>query len=133
MEILCILYIPKFESGLCQTLCECEVFDLYVHLNFLFLSAWNTLWPQEKKRQRAFFLFGLALILQLDIEGIRTFFRTFFCLPDWYGLFSLIYVVDVLEFAQLLVLAIQIMFQSYMFLKSYLGLSCRKPKKCLKS
>ncbi|XP_039031725.1 lycopene epsilon cyclase, chloroplastic-like [Hibiscus syriacus] len=39
------------------------------------MHAWNTLWPQEKKRQRAFFLFGLALILQLDIEGIRTFFH----------------------------------------------------------
>ncbi|XP_023538578.1 lycopene epsilon cyclase, chloroplastic-like isoform X2 [Cucurbita pepo subsp. pepo] len=47
------------------------------------MQAWNTLWPQERKRQRAFFLFGLALIVQLDIEGIRTFFRTFFQLPDW--------------------------------------------------
>lgn len=55
-----------------------------VHLLF-FPSAWNTLWPQERKRQRAFFLFGLALILQLDIEGIRTFFHTFFRLPRWYS------------------------------------------------
>ncbi|CAK9177128.1 unnamed protein product [Ilex paraguariensis] len=47
------------------------------------MQAWNTLWPQERKRQRAFFLFGLALILQLDIEGIRTFFHTFFRLPKW--------------------------------------------------
>nr|D9IL24.1 RecName: Full=Lycopene epsilon cyclase, chloroplastic; Short=OgLCY-E; Flags: Precursor [Oncidium hybrid cultivar]ADJ67815.1 lycopene zeta-cyclase [Oncidium hybrid cultivar] len=45
--------------------------------------AWRTLWPQEGKRQRAFFLFGLALILQLDIDGIRIFFQTFFRLPDW--------------------------------------------------
>ncbi|XP_057968723.1 lycopene epsilon cyclase, chloroplastic isoform X8 [Malania oleifera] len=49
----------------------------------LSVQAWNTLWPQERKRQRAFFLFGLALILQLDIEGIRTFFHTFFRLPKW--------------------------------------------------
>ncbi|KAF5748462.1 lycopene epsilon cyclase chloroplastic [Tripterygium wilfordii] len=47
------------------------------------MQAWNTLWPQERKRQRAFFLFGLALILQLDIEGIRAFFQTFFRLPKW--------------------------------------------------
>nr|WPR11960.1 lycopene epsilon cyclase [Crocus sativus] len=47
------------------------------------MLAWNTLWPQERKRQRAFFLFGLALILDLDIEGIRTFFQTFFQLPKW--------------------------------------------------
>ncbi|KAG0486818.1 hypothetical protein HPP92_008913 [Vanilla planifolia] len=46
-------------------------------------TAWRSLWPQEKKRQRAFFLFGLALILQLDIEEIRIFFQTFFRLPDW--------------------------------------------------
>ncbi|CAN1340237.1 Lycopene epsilon cyclase, chloroplastic [Linum perenne] len=39
--------------------------------------------PLERKRQRAFFLFGLALIVQLDIEGIRTFFRTFFRVPRW--------------------------------------------------
>ncbi|KAI9191968.1 hypothetical protein LWI28_016196 [Acer negundo] len=47
------------------------------------MQAWNTLWPQERKRQRAFFLFGLALIVQLDIGGIRSFFRTFFQLPKW--------------------------------------------------
>ncbi|XP_050217440.1 lycopene epsilon cyclase, chloroplastic [Mercurialis annua] len=51
--------------------------------NAISMQAWNTLWPQERKRQRAFFLFGLALIIQLDIEGIRTFFRTFFRLPCW--------------------------------------------------
>ncbi|KAL5728706.1 lycopene epsilon-cyclase [Ranunculus cassubicifolius] len=46
-------------------------------------EAWRTLWPKERKRQRAFFLFGLELILQQDIEEIRTFFRTFFRLPTW--------------------------------------------------
>ncbi|KAK4265605.1 hypothetical protein QN277_026634 [Acacia crassicarpa] len=46
-------------------------------------QAWDALWPQERKRQRSFFLFGLALILELDIEGISTFFHTFFRLPDW--------------------------------------------------
>ncbi|KAL2610837.1 hypothetical protein R1flu_022529 [Riccia fluitans] len=47
------------------------------------LEAWNALWPMERKRQRAFFLFGLELILQLDLTGIREFFGTFFELPDW--------------------------------------------------
>ncbi|KAL3625319.1 Lycopene epsilon cyclase, chloroplastic [Castilleja foliolosa] len=47
------------------------------------MQAWNALWPLERKRQRAFFLFGLALIVQLDIEGIRTFFRLFFRMPKW--------------------------------------------------
>ncbi|XP_057841229.1 lycopene epsilon cyclase, chloroplastic [Cryptomeria japonica] len=47
------------------------------------LRAWETLWPQERKRQRAFFLFGLELILQLNIDGTRMFFETFFQLPEW--------------------------------------------------
>ncbi|KAL9149728.1 hypothetical protein ABFS82_12G124700 [Erythranthe guttata] len=47
------------------------------------MQAWNALWPLERKRQRAFFLFGLALIVQLDTEGIRTFFHSFFRLPKW--------------------------------------------------
>ncbi|KAG9451815.1 hypothetical protein H6P81_004719 [Aristolochia fimbriata] len=46
-------------------------------------QAWNTLWPRERKRQRAFFLFGLSLLLRFDIEGIREFFQTFFELPEW--------------------------------------------------
>ena len=56
--------------------------------NFLLLinvdvSAWRTLWPQERKRQRSFFLFGLALIIQLNNEGIQTFFEAFFRVPKW--------------------------------------------------
>lgn len=47
------------------------------------LQAWNALWPKERKRQRAFFMFGLELILQLDLNGIRMFFDTFFKLPEW--------------------------------------------------
>ncbi|KAH7426162.1 hypothetical protein KP509_11G087300 [Ceratopteris richardii] len=47
------------------------------------LQAWNALWPKERKRQRAFFMFGLELILQLDVHGIRMFFSTFFQLPEW--------------------------------------------------
>ncbi|WRX35286.1 hypothetical protein QQP08_027773 [Theobroma cacao] len=54
-----------------------------LNFTFVLMVSWKTLWPQERKRQRAFFLFGLALILQLDIDGIRTFFNTFFRLPSW--------------------------------------------------
>ncbi|KAL7593496.1 lycopene epsilon cyclase, chloroplastic [Lactuca sativa] len=46
-------------------------------------QAWETLWPLERKRQRAFFLFGLSHIVLMDLEGTRTFFRTFFRLPKW--------------------------------------------------
>lgn len=47
------------------------------------LSAWNCLWSPERKRQRAFMLFGLELILQLDAHATRDFFSTFFRLPEW--------------------------------------------------
>jgi len=47
------------------------------------MLAWRTLWPQERKRQRSFFLFGLALIIQLNNEGIQTFFEAFFRVPKW--------------------------------------------------
>lgn len=47
------------------------------------MLAWRTLWPQERKRQRSFFLFGLALIIQLNNEGIQTFFEAFFRVPRW--------------------------------------------------
>lgn len=46
-------------------------------------EAWNVLWSSERKRQRAFFQFGLELILQLDTPGIKDFFVTFFRLPEW--------------------------------------------------
>ncbi|XP_061359741.1 lycopene epsilon cyclase, chloroplastic isoform X1 [Gastrolobium bilobum] len=77
---------PKYASAIASILKEGRETDIITHERSkenLSMQAWNTLWPQERKRQRAFFLFGLALILQLDIEGIRTFFRTFFCLPNW--------------------------------------------------
>ncbi|KAK9075745.1 hypothetical protein SSX86_004074 [Deinandra increscens subsp. villosa] len=60
-----------------------QMLDLGRYTSNISKQAWETLWPLERKRQRAFFLFGLALIVQMDIEGTRTFFRTFFRLPTW--------------------------------------------------
>ncbi|RYR67527.1 hypothetical protein Ahy_A03g013931 isoform A [Arachis hypogaea] len=77
---------PKYASVIASILKEGHTSSIITHERSkenLSMQAWNTLWPQERKRQRAFFLFGLALILQLDIEGIRTFFHTFFRLPNW--------------------------------------------------
>ncbi|KAA8523275.1 hypothetical protein F0562_009698 [Nyssa sinensis] len=77
---------PKYASVIANILKRGHSKDMLTHITStenISMQAWNTLWPQERKRQRAFFLFGLALILQLDIEGIRTFFRTFFRLPNW--------------------------------------------------
>ncbi|CAL0320281.1 unnamed protein product [Lupinus luteus] len=77
---------PHYASIIATILNEDHARDIIIHKRSkenLSMQAWQTLWPQERKRQRAFFLFGLALILQLDIEGTRTFFRTFFRLPEW--------------------------------------------------
>ncbi|CAI9100635.1 OLC1v1037771C4 [Oldenlandia corymbosa var. corymbosa] len=72
---------PKYASAIANILKQEQAKDM-VTAN-ISAQAWNALWPPERKRQRAFFLFGLALILELDIEGIRTFFETFFRLPNW--------------------------------------------------
>ncbi|CAN6541187.1 unnamed protein product [Malus baccata var. baccata] len=77
--------------------------------------SWNTLWPQEMKRQRAFFLFGLALILQQDTNGIRTFFHTFFRLPTWNDQFSISYAMWQGFLGSTLSSADLILFALYMF------------------
>ncbi|XP_022036777.1 lycopene epsilon cyclase, chloroplastic [Helianthus annuus] len=46
-----------------------QMVDLGRYTTNISKQAWETLWPLERKRQRAFFLFGLALIVQMDIEG----------------------------------------------------------------
>ncbi|XP_050270180.1 lycopene epsilon cyclase, chloroplastic isoform X1 [Quercus robur] len=77
---------PKYASVIANILKQAHSKDTLTRIKStenISMQAWNSLWPQERKRQRAFFLFGLALILQLDIEGIRTFFHTFFRLPNW--------------------------------------------------
>lgn len=77
---------PTYASVI-ATILKKEIFpdqnSMISNINNPSMLAWRTLWPQERKRQRSFFLFGLALILQLDIEGIRTFFQAFFQLPNW--------------------------------------------------
>ncbi|KAL3158840.1 hypothetical protein ABBQ32_011564 [Trebouxia sp. C0010 RCD-2024] len=47
-------------------------------------SVWDALWPQEKRRQAAFHVFGMELLAQLDIQATNNFFSTFFRLPDRY-------------------------------------------------
>ncbi|KAB1209358.1 Lycopene epsilon cyclase, chloroplastic [Morella rubra] len=77
---------PRYASVIATILRRSYSEEAMTHKEFnenISTQAWNSLWPQERKRQRAFFLFGLALILQLDIEGIRSFFHTFFRLPNW--------------------------------------------------
>ncbi|XP_073043972.1 lycopene epsilon cyclase, chloroplastic [Primulina eburnea] len=77
---------PKYASVIANVLKQCHVKSILVNAKIfenISMQAWNALWPLERKRQRSFFLFGLALILELDIEGVRTFFHTFFRLPKW--------------------------------------------------
>ncbi|KAJ4868087.1 hypothetical protein Rs2_50367 [Raphanus sativus] len=75
---------PTYASVIADILKHESTTSLTKHINSnISRQAWDTLWPQERKRQRAFFLFGLALIVQLDIGGIRSFFHTFFRLPKW--------------------------------------------------
>eukprot|EP00191_Tetraselmis_sp_GSL018_P008538 CAMPEP_0177594828 /NCGR_PEP_ID=MMETSP0419_2-20121207/9998_1 /TAXON_ID=582737 /ORGANISM="Tetraselmis sp., Strain GSL018" /LENGTH=491 /DNA_ID=CAMNT_0019086181 /DNA_START=226 /DNA_END=1701 /DNA_ORIENTATION=+ len=53
-------------------------------------AVWDALWPAERLRQREFFWFGQDVLLQLDLEGTREFFDSFFTLRDffWQGFLS---------------------------------------------
>jgi lycopene cyclase-like protein len=53
-------------------------------------AVWDAVWPQEQRRMRTFMCFGMETLMQLDIEGTRRFFGTFFSLPNdlWSGFLS---------------------------------------------
>jgi lycopene beta-cyclase len=52
--------------------------------------GWRTLWPAERVRQRALYLFGLKSLMGLSEPGLQGFFTTFFRLPQplWQGYLS---------------------------------------------
>jgi lycopene cyclase-like protein len=53
-------------------------------------AAWDAMWPQEQRRMRTFMCFGMETLMQLDLNGTRRFFGTFFGLPTalWSGFLS---------------------------------------------
>ena len=50
-------------------------------------TAWQGLWPAERRWNHAFFRFGLEKLMRFDEARLRHHFATFFCLPpeQWYG------------------------------------------------
>jgi lycopene cyclase-like protein len=62
-------------------------------------AGWRALWPRDRLRRRALYLFGLASLLPMDQERLSAFFRAFFHLPRrvWSG-----YMSDRLTTAELL-------------------------------
>ncbi|KAK9845376.1 hypothetical protein WJX81_004833 [Elliptochloris bilobata] len=53
-------------------------------------AVWHAIWPVERLRQRAFFTFGMDVLLKLDLAETREFFAAFFALSDfhWQGFLS---------------------------------------------
>ena len=53
-------------------------------------SVWAALWPPQRVRQRAFFCFGMDVLLRLNLAETRQFFAAFFSLSDfnWTGFLS---------------------------------------------
>ncbi len=53
-------------------------------------AAWQALWPPDRLRKRALYLFGLDNLLRFDDELTQEFFATFFDLPwpQWTGYLS---------------------------------------------
>ena len=52
--------------------------------------VWSSIWPENDLRMRTFMCFGMETLMQLDIDGTRQFFDTFFDLPKdvWAGFLS---------------------------------------------
>nr|QBY35646.1 lycopene epsilon-cyclase [Dunaliella salina] len=50
-------------------------------------QVWEALWPQEKRTQTSFHVFGMELLASLDLADTNLFFETFFKLPKsmWQG------------------------------------------------
>jgi len=46
--------------------------------------VWERLWPQEKRTQASFHVFGMELLASLDLSATNSFFDTFFKLPQFY-------------------------------------------------
>ncbi|GFR43330.1 hypothetical protein Agub_g4400 [Astrephomene gubernaculifera] len=46
--------------------------------------VWDALWPQEKRTQAAFQVFGMELLATLDLAATNDFFSTFFGLPSFF-------------------------------------------------
>jgi hypothetical protein len=53
-------------------------------------GVWRAAWPVERLRQRAFFTFGMDVLLKLNLEETRSFFNAFFSLSayNWHGFLS---------------------------------------------
>ena len=53
-------------------------------------AGWGSLWTEARLRQRAFFNFGMHILLQLDLLETREFFTAFFDLKyvEWSGFLS---------------------------------------------
>jgi len=64
-------------------------------------GVWADLWPLERQQQRAFFCFGMEVLVKLDLAGTRRFFDAFFDLEPrlWQGfLSSRLYFMDLIGF-----------------------------------
>jgi lycopene beta-cyclase len=47
-------------------------------------AVWRATWPVERIRQRAFFSFGMEMLLTLNLGQMREFFSAFFSLSDFH-------------------------------------------------
>lgn len=66
---------------------------------------WESIWPAQRLRQRAFMNFGMEVILKLNLEQTRQFFSAFFALSDfhWRGFLS-----SRLSFSELIVFGLSL-------------------------
>jgi lycopene beta-cyclase len=72
-------------------------------------AVWGVMWPVQRLRQRAFFEFGMDVLLKLDLAETRQFFAAFFSLSDhhWHGFLS-----SRLSFSQLIAFGLSLFAKS---------------------
>lgn len=58
--------------------------------NAMAAAVWRATWPVERLQQRAFYNFGMAVLLKLNLYDMREFFAAFFSLSpfNWHGFLS---------------------------------------------
>ncbi|CAL5227513.1 g10498 [Coccomyxa viridis] len=92
--------VPVLADSIVEQLCKAsdKASDSEQHLGAeteedaaaLSAAVWHSIWPVERIRQRAFFSFGMDVLLKLDLSETRQFFAAFFALSDfhWQGFLS---------------------------------------------
>lgn len=75
---------PHVASGLA------ELLALPLRGDELAARAWQVIWPEQQKSHHDLFIYGMELLLKMDLDALDRFYRAFFNWPErlWKGYWS---------------------------------------------